>query len=128
MLPPLYESLGVTHEQMSRACELLQQAGFVRGFDEAHLQQTLDTQDYDYRFSFTYALDQLALGLVMPEAKISDCLYPDHWQNNTLAEKQYRSRQLAWQMHRLSKHYAVFMLGLTVVVMNTKHVIMLRIG
>jgi exodeoxyribonuclease V gamma subunit len=87
MLPPLYESLGVTHEQMSRACELLQQAGFVRGFDEAHLQQTLDTQDYDYRFSFTYALDQLALGLVMPEAKISDCLYPDHWQNNTLAEK-----------------------------------------
>ncbi len=87
MLPPLYESLGLTHEQMSRACDLLEQAGFVRGFDEAHLQQTLDVQDYDYRFSFAYALDQIALGLVMPEAEISDCLYPEHWQNDTLAEK-----------------------------------------
>ncbi|SLJ84679.1 exodeoxyribonuclease V subunit gamma [Psychrobacter sp. DAB_AL43B] len=87
MLPPLYESLGLTHEQMSRACDLLEQAGFVRGFDEAHLQQTLDTQDYDYRFSFAHALDKIALGLVMPEAGISDCLYPDHWQDNTLAEK-----------------------------------------
>ncbi|MGP4953414.1 exodeoxyribonuclease V subunit gamma, partial [Psychrobacter sp. T6-1] len=57
MLPPLYESLGLTHEQMSRACDLLAQAGFVRGFDEAHFQQTLDTSDYDYRFSFAYALD-----------------------------------------------------------------------
>ena len=87
MLPPLYESLGLTHEQMRRACDLLEQAGFVRGFDEAHLQQTLDAQDYDYRFSFAYALDQMALGLVMPEAGISDCLYPEHWQDNTLAEK-----------------------------------------
>lgn len=87
MLPPLYESLGVTHEQMSRACDLLEQAGFVRGFDEAHLQQTLDTQDYDYRFSFAHALDKIALGLVMPEASISDCLYPDNWQDNALVEK-----------------------------------------
>ncbi|MGM8898927.1 MULTISPECIES: exodeoxyribonuclease V subunit gamma [unclassified Psychrobacter] len=87
MLPPLYESLGLTHEQMSRGCDLLEQAGFVRGFDEAHLQQTLDAADYDYRFSFAYALDQIALGLVMPEAGISDCLYPDNWQNDTLAEK-----------------------------------------
>ena len=87
MLPPLYESLGLTHEQMSRACDLLEQAGFVRGFDEAHLQQTLDTQDYDYRFSFAHALDKIALGLVMPEASISDCLYPNNWQDETLAEK-----------------------------------------
>ncbi|WP_296245585.1 MULTISPECIES: exodeoxyribonuclease V subunit gamma [unclassified Psychrobacter] len=87
MLPPLYESLGLTHEQMSRACDLLEQAGFVRGFDEAHLQQTLDGDDYDYRFSFAHALDKVALGLVMPEAEISDCLYPDNWQDNTLAEK-----------------------------------------
>jgi len=87
MLPPLYESLGLTHEQMSRACELLEQAGFVRGFDEAHLQQTLDVDDYDYRFSFAHALDKVALGLVMPEAEISDCLYPDNWQDNALAEK-----------------------------------------
>lgn len=87
MLPPLYESLGLTHEQMSRACDLLEQAGFVRGFDEAHLQQTLDVQDYDYRFSFAHALDKIALGLVMPEASISDCLYPNRWQDNALAEK-----------------------------------------
>ena len=87
MLPPLYESLGLTHEQMSRACDLLEQAGFVRGFDEAHLQQSLEGQDYDYRFSFAHALDQIALGLIMPQAGISDCLYPDHWQDNTLMEK-----------------------------------------
>lgn len=87
MLPPLYESLGLTHEQMSRACDLLEQAGFVRGFDEVHLQQTLDVDDYDYRFSFVHALDKVALGLVMPEAQISDCLYPDNWQDNALAEK-----------------------------------------
>ena len=87
MLPPLYESLGLTHEQMSRACDLLEQAGFVRGFDEAHLQQTLDTDDYDYRFSFAHALDKVALGLVMPEAGISDCLYPEQWQDGALIEK-----------------------------------------
>lgn len=87
MLPPLYESLGLTHEQMSRACDLLEQAGFVRGFDEAHLQQTLEVEDYDYRFSFAHALDQIALGLIMPEAGISDCLYPDNWQSDTLIEK-----------------------------------------
>ena len=87
MLPPLYESLGLTHEQMSRGCDLLEQAGFVRGFDELHLQQTLDAQDYDYRFSFAHALDQIALGLVMPEADITACLYPEQWQDNTLMEK-----------------------------------------
>ena len=87
MLPPLYESLGLTHEQMSRACDLLEQAGFVRGFDEAHLQQTLDTDDYDYRFSFAHALDKVALGLVMPEAGISDCLYPEQWQDGAIIEK-----------------------------------------
>ena len=87
MLPPLYESLGLTHEQMSRGCDLLITAGFVRGFDEVHLQQTLDAQDYDYRFSFAYALDQIALGLVMPEAVISDCLYPSQWREGALAEQ-----------------------------------------
>lgn len=87
MLPPLYESLGLTHEQMSRGCDLLIKGGFIRGFDEAHLQQSLDVQDYDYRFSFANALDQMALGLIMPEAGISDCLYPDNWHAHTLAEK-----------------------------------------
>ena len=64
----LYESFGLTHEQMSRGCDLLVEAGFIRGFDEQHLKQTLDTNDYDYRFSFAQALDRLALGLIMPEA------------------------------------------------------------
>ncbi|WP_201614281.1 exodeoxyribonuclease V subunit gamma [Psychrobacter sp. JCM 18902] len=76
MLPPLFESFGLTHEQMSRGCDLLVEAGFIRGFDELHLKQTLDSNDYDYRFSFAQALDRLTLGLVMPEAELSDCLYP----------------------------------------------------
>ena len=76
MLPPLFESFGLTHEQMSRGCDLLVEAGFIRGFDELHLKQTLDVNDYDYRFSFAQALDRLTLGLIMPEASLSDCLYP----------------------------------------------------
>ncbi|SUD98828.1 Exodeoxyribonuclease V gamma chain [Psychrobacter phenylpyruvicus] len=76
MLPPLYESFGLTHDQMSRGCDLLVEAGFIRGFDEKHLKQTLDDNDFDYRFSFAQALDRLTLGLIMPEAQMSDCLYP----------------------------------------------------
>ncbi|HAR76576.1 MAG TPA: exodeoxyribonuclease V subunit gamma [Psychrobacter sp.] len=89
MLPPLFESFGLTHEQMSRGCDLLVEAGFIRGFDELHLKQTLDSNDYDYRFSFAQALDRLTLGLVMPEAKLSDCLYPldqDDWPSTALPE------------------------------------------
>ena len=89
MLPPLFESFGLTHEQMSRGCDLLIEAGFIRGFDERHLKQTLDANDYDYRFSFAQALDRLALGLVMPEASLSDCLYPlheDDWASTAMPE------------------------------------------
>ncbi|MGP9692596.1 exodeoxyribonuclease V subunit gamma [Psychrobacter sp. AOP30-A2-5] len=89
MLPPLFESFGLTHEQMSRGCDLLVEAGFIRGFDELHLKQTLDINDYDYRFSFAQALDRLTLGLVMPEAELSDCLYPldeDEWPSTALPE------------------------------------------
>ena len=87
MLPPLYESFGLTHEQMSRGCDLLIQAGFVRGFDERHLQQSLDAHDYDYRFSFAHALDQLTLGLIMPEAQVNTSLYPLEWPKDSLPEK-----------------------------------------
>lgn len=87
MLPPLYESFGLTHEQMSRGCDLLTQAGFVRGFDERHLQQSLDTHDYDYRFSFAHALDKLTLGLIMPEAEVNASLYPLQWPAGSLPEK-----------------------------------------
>ncbi|MEZ7502272.1 exodeoxyribonuclease V subunit gamma [Psychrobacter sp. Arc29] len=89
MLPPLFESFGLTHEQMSRGCDLLVEAGFIRGFDELHLKQTLDVNDYDYRFSFAQALDRLTLGLVMPEASLSDCLYPlaqDEWPSTAVPE------------------------------------------
>ncbi|MGO1376296.1 MAG: exodeoxyribonuclease V subunit gamma [Psychrobacter sp.] len=90
MLPPLFESFGLTHEQMSRGCDLLVEAGFIRGFDEGHLKQTLDGNDYDYRFSFAQALDKLTLGLVMPEASLSDCLYlisQDEWPSTALPER-----------------------------------------
>ncbi|WP_367103196.1 exodeoxyribonuclease V subunit gamma [uncultured Psychrobacter sp.] len=89
MLPPLFESFGLTHEQMSRGCDLLVEAGFIRGFDELHLKQTLDSNDFDYRFSFAQALDRLTLGLVMPEASVSDCLYPladDAWPSTAMPE------------------------------------------
>ena len=89
MLPPLYESFGLTHDQMSRGCDLLVEAGFIRGFDEWHLKQTLDSNDYDYRFTFAQALDRLTLGLVMPEAKLSNCLYPlaqEDWPSTALPE------------------------------------------
>ena len=89
MLPPLFESFGLTHEQMSRGCDLLVEAGFIRGFDEWHLKQTLDSNDFDYRFSFAQALDRLALGLVMPEASSSDCLYPlaeEEWPSTAMPE------------------------------------------
>ena len=89
MLPPLFESFGLTHEQMSRGCDLLVEAGFIRGFDELHLKQTLDVNDYDYRFSFAQALDRLTLGLIMPEASLSDCLYPlaqEEWPSTAVPE------------------------------------------
>lgn len=76
LLPAMYESLGLSVEQMNRGCELLVAAGFVRGFDESHLAIGLDDTDKDYRFSFAYALDRLVLGLMMPQAGISACLYP----------------------------------------------------
>ncbi|WP_019672960.1 exodeoxyribonuclease V subunit gamma [Psychrobacter lutiphocae] len=90
MLPPLYENFGLTHEQMSRGCDLLIEAGFIRGFDEAHLKPSLDANDFDYRFSFAQALDRLVLGLVMPEAGLTDCLYPIadlDWPTTAVAEK-----------------------------------------
>ncbi|HCC66939.1 MAG TPA: hypothetical protein DEP59_08100, partial [Moraxella sp.] len=59
MLAPLYESFGLNLEQMTRACDLLTQAGFIRGFDELHLQQTLSAADDDYRYTFAYALERL---------------------------------------------------------------------
>ena len=70
MLAPLYESFGLNLEQMTRACDLLTQAGFIRGFDERHLQQTLSAADDDYRYTFAYALERLVAGVMMPKATV----------------------------------------------------------
>lgn len=55
---------------VDRMIELLISAGFKRGFDEEHLKQTLKQGDEDYRFSFKFALDRLALGVAIPEHAI----------------------------------------------------------
>lgn len=68
MLPELHQTYGLSYEQMQRGCDLLVQAGFIRGINEAHLQQGLHPNDTDTRFCFSYALDRLVIGLLMPQA------------------------------------------------------------
>lgn len=91
LTPPLYESFGLSFEDMKRGCELLTQAGFKRGFDEQHLSKTLDEADNDYRYTFSYALDRMVLGLISPnimgEPRAYDTLHPFEWQENAFAEK-----------------------------------------
>lgn len=55
------------YSQVERMLQLLTDAGFKRGLDQQHLQQSLSAGDDDYRFSFKFALDRLALGLAIPE-------------------------------------------------------------
>ncbi len=55
---------------VERMVTLLTEAGFKRGFDAAHLQRSLSEGDEDYRFSFKFALDRLALGIAIPEHTI----------------------------------------------------------
>lgn len=57
---------GLDVQNTERMLELLIQAGFKRGFDAQHLQQTLSEDDQDFRFSFKFALDRLALGVAIP--------------------------------------------------------------
>ncbi|ANF80899.1 exonuclease V subunit gamma [Acinetobacter sp. NCu2D-2] len=57
---------GLDFVQVERIVQLLANAGFKRGLDQAHLQQSLIDDDQDYRFSFKYALDRLALGVAVP--------------------------------------------------------------
>lgn len=52
--------------QIRRMLSLLEQAGFKRGFDAEHLQQSLSPDDHDHRYSFKFALDRLALGIAIP--------------------------------------------------------------
>lgn len=58
---------GLDDSQVSRLLALLAAAGFKRGFDATHLQQSLVQGDEDYRYSLKFALDRLALGIAIPD-------------------------------------------------------------
>ncbi|WP_109439564.1 exodeoxyribonuclease V subunit gamma [Acinetobacter haemolyticus] len=57
---------GLDVSQTQRILDLLSDAGFKRGLDEEHLKQSLNPEDQDYRYSFKFALDRLALGVAVP--------------------------------------------------------------
>lgn len=58
---------GLEINSIERMTELLIDAGFKRGLDAQHLKRSLSAGDEDYRFSFKFALDRLALGVAIPE-------------------------------------------------------------
>lgn len=81
LLPDNCAAYGLSHEDMLYWLDKLAQAGFRRGFDEAHLQETLS--DKDYRFSFCYALDRLVTGYAMPTVPLyAGQVAPDSTINN----------------------------------------------
>ena len=57
---------GLDYSQAQRMLDLLNDAGFKRGLDAEHPQQSLSETDQDYRYSFKFALDRLALGIAVP--------------------------------------------------------------
>ncbi|ESK38720.1 exodeoxyribonuclease V, gamma subunit [Acinetobacter nectaris CIP 110549] len=69
-LLPTQRYYGLDYEQVTRMLTLLEKAGFKRGLDEAHLKRFLLEEDQDYRFSFKFALDRLAMGVAVPEHTI----------------------------------------------------------
>ena len=66
------QSLGSDHEHIQRITTALIQAGYKRGFDSEHLQQTLHPDDHDHRYTYTYALDRLIAGVLMPDSGDDD--------------------------------------------------------
>ena len=66
------QSLGSDHEHIQRITAALIQAGYKRGFDSEHLQQTLHPDDHDHRYTYTYALDRLVAGVLMPDSSDDD--------------------------------------------------------
>ena len=87
LTPALFESFHLTFEQMRRGCDLLDRAGFKRGFDEGHLSTTLDDGDLDYRYTFSYALDRIVLGFLSPaDHQVSSALHPFDWQQDKFCE------------------------------------------
>lgn len=82
-LPAVYENFGLDFDEMSRACELLVLAGFVRGLDGRHLSESLDKADKDFRHSFANALDVLVLSLSFAKQKtVVGALYPFEFKQN----------------------------------------------
>lgn len=57
-------------DMTERMLQLLTEAGFKRGLDEAHLRYSLSDDDQDYRYSFKFALDRLVLAIAIPEQRI----------------------------------------------------------
>lgn len=55
-------------DQVNRILALLKDAGFKRGFDNLHLNETVS--DTDCRFTFKYALDRLATGVAVNQHKM----------------------------------------------------------
>lgn len=86
LTPALYESFGLSFDEMRRGVELLRQAGFRRGFDERHLSATLHADDSDYRYTFSHALDRLVLGLLTPTKTPSRALHPFVWRAGAFGE------------------------------------------
>lgn len=86
LTPALYESFGLSFDEMRRGVELLRQAGFRRGFDERHLSATLHADDSDYRYTFSHALDRLVLGLLNPTKTPSRALHPFVWRARAFGE------------------------------------------
>ncbi len=69
-LPACQQYYQLDSKAIERIAELLSQAGFKRGLDAAHLQQSLAAADQDYRYSFKFALDRLALGVAIAEHQV----------------------------------------------------------
>lgn len=87
LTPALYESFGLSFEQMKRACDLLDKAGFKRGFDQQQLSLTLADDDLDYRYSFAYALDRIVLGFLSPsDHQVSTAMHPFDWCEDSFGE------------------------------------------
>ncbi|OAU94334.1 exodeoxyribonuclease V subunit gamma [Moraxella catarrhalis] len=88
MTPALYESLDLDFESVNRACQLLDASGFRRGFDAEHLAMTLDEADLDYRYSFSYALDRIVAGFLMPQDTPlpSPLMHPFEWRDESFQE------------------------------------------
>ncbi len=61
---------GLDIDMTERMLALLSGAGFKRGLDPVQLSRHLPADDQDYRYSFKFALDRLALGLAIPEPRI----------------------------------------------------------